>query len=118
MEGHLSESESRHEKASVSERLHRIVIHAVEAVRCHLVLLEGKLEAWGRKAVRRVAVILVFALCLLFGVAYILSGLAQLVQDVLPESVPRGVGHLCVGLVVLCGGFTLMALSSKKDQGG
>ena len=94
------------------------MVHAVEAVRCHLVLFEGKLEAWGRKAVRRVALILAFALCLLFGVAYILSGLAHLVQDVLPEGFPEGMGHLFVGVAVVCGGFALMALSSKKDQGG
>ena len=94
------------------------MVHAVEAVRCHIVLFEGKLEAWGRKAVRRVALILAFALCLLFGVVYILSGLAQLVQDVLPESFPEGLGHLFIGVVVVCGGFALMALSSKKDGGG
>ena len=112
----MPESESSRDKATLSDRLHRIFIHAVEAVRCHLVLIEGRLEAWGRKAARRIAVVLAFALALLFGVIYLLSGLAQLVQDLLPQNCPAGVGHLIVGAALVCGGFAVMALFSKSSR--
>ena len=111
----MPKSEPARDKETLTDRLHRIAIHAVEAVRCHLVLLEKRLEAWARKAARRIAVVLIFVLALLFGVIHLLSGMAQLIQDLLPESFPAGVGHLIVGAALVCGGFAVMALFSKPS---